>query len=402
MYSLYIYIYNKLNYIFIMISRHINKIINDSSVHHIQYNSDRIKLELVFKVGFLYENEYTYGLSHFLEHLMFSDTEKYNFNLFILELNKNNGWVYSYTTFYKTIFILDIPAKYFINFVPIFLNFFTNPVFNNSKIIKEKQVIYRELEKNKDDPIKFCQELGLKYLFKKTRLSKPFVGYKKNINNFNLNIVSNFYKSFYTNKNSFIVIYGGGYKDYFNIIKENFNLRNKSRLIKYKKENFNFDIVKTNSKIINNNWNSSYLGLFYKTVSLYDINKIIVSFIIFLLNYNNRLYYQLRFSDKLIYSFYLKDIYLKDTGYFCIIVNTSKLSFNKIIFIINNYINNLELLYEKELLEYKNEFRVKLIKDSLFDVTDEIVSENLNQINKDNLTKILRKYFKKHISIILN
>jgi len=134
-------------------------------VFHIKNNQKNIIVEIDVNAGFLSETHYDYGVAHILEHLIWDGSKNCPGEYVRQEIKKINGYYNSFTCPNKTSYLLLFPRKYFNRAIVLLSELLTKPDFNYENIAKEKQIVLRESEKLRSNPLKLCQEYGLKLLF---------------------------------------------------------------------------------------------------------------------------------------------------------------------------------------------------------------------------------------------
>jgi zinc protease len=92
------------------------------------------------------------GLSHVLEHMLFKGTATRGVAGIAQEVEANGGYINAYTTHDRTVYHIDIPSKNWRTAVDILADCMMNATIPEAELLKEKQVIHREMAMNQDDP----------------------------------------------------------------------------------------------------------------------------------------------------------------------------------------------------------------------------------------------------------
>ena len=168
------------------------------------------------------------GTAHFLEHQMFEEEGENAF----LKFAKLGSSINAYTSYNNTTYEV-ISSNYFKENLNLLLDYVQNPVFKDSSINKEKNIIASEIsmyENMPDSKLNF----GLEYILNKNDNHKYMIsGNKKDIEKINSNILYKTYNTFYNPSNMFIVITGKfNYLEALAIIKEN-QTKKKFNNVKY-------------------------------------------------------------------------------------------------------------------------------------------------------------------------
>lgn len=113
----------------------------------------------------------TYGMAHFLEHILAQRSKKYKkrcgFDIFV---NSNGGYSNAFTYYRRTEFELEMPAKKFLESVEGLFSSIFEPQFNSDDIKKEVGVISNERKQNYWFPSN--SEVG-KYMYTERMLFNP-------------------------------------------------------------------------------------------------------------------------------------------------------------------------------------------------------------------------------------
>src|SRR3989338_10527227 len=104
-----------------------------------QKNSSKsVALEVMVKAGSNYENKNIFGISHFLEHMLFEGTKKRPDSIIIAnEIEKYGAEFNAYTSSCRTAFFIKIINKRLDIALDILSDMFANSIFRQDKIEKE-------------------------------------------------------------------------------------------------------------------------------------------------------------------------------------------------------------------------------------------------------------------------
>jgi len=102
---------------------------------------------LTVNVGFLYDT--INGIAHFLEHMLFMGSKKYpKENEFSEYISSIGGLYNAFTSYDRTAYHFICSAEYFSNVFDIFINFFIEPLFDESSVAREINAVDAEHNKN--------------------------------------------------------------------------------------------------------------------------------------------------------------------------------------------------------------------------------------------------------------
>jgi len=161
------------------------------------------------KCGSITEQEYLgSGISHFIEHLLFTTTKKHStleISQKIRELGADmNGW----TSFENTAFYWILPSENIYKILPIVKEMIFEPAFNENEIKKEKEVILKEINMIQDSPDRFFDYLIFSSSYNNLYYKFPVIGYKDLFLKLKRDDILKYYKRMYNPNNIAIIIAG--------------------------------------------------------------------------------------------------------------------------------------------------------------------------------------------------
>src|SRR6266516_4726748 len=92
------------------------------------------------------------GLSHVLEHMLFKGTSTRPGARIDQEVQEAGGYMNAYTSFDRTVYHIDVPNSGATVAIDILCDIMQNATLPADEMVKEKQVIVREMDMNVDDP----------------------------------------------------------------------------------------------------------------------------------------------------------------------------------------------------------------------------------------------------------
>lgn len=148
------------------------------------------------------------GLSHLLEHMLFKGTPTRGASAFAQSIQDAGGYINAYTSFERTVYWIDIPAKG----VPVALDLLSDAVMNSTlpveEYVKEQEVIRREFAMGMDDPDRMSSQALFATAFREHPCQHPIIGYIDVFNALQRDEVMAYYKSRYVPNNMFFVVVG--------------------------------------------------------------------------------------------------------------------------------------------------------------------------------------------------
>src|SRR5882757_2958308 len=148
------------------------------------------------------------GLSHLLEHMLFKGTPTRGASAFAQSVQDAGGYINAYTSFDRTVYWIDIPAKG----VPVALELLADAVMNSTlpedEYVKEQEVIRREFAMGMDDPDRMSSHELFATAFQEHPYRHPIIGYLDVFNGLQRDEVMAYYKRRYVPNNMFFVVVG--------------------------------------------------------------------------------------------------------------------------------------------------------------------------------------------------
>lgn len=148
------------------------------------------------------------GISHLLEHMLFKGTPTRGASEFAQRIQAAGGYINAYTSFDRTVYWIDIPAKG----VPVALDLLTDAVMNSTlppdEYVKEQEVIRREFAMGNDDPDRVASQTLFATAFREHPYRHPIIGHLDVFNALSRDDVMAYYKARYIPNNMFFVVVG--------------------------------------------------------------------------------------------------------------------------------------------------------------------------------------------------
>ncbi|MHB8362295.1 MAG: M16 family metallopeptidase, partial [Patescibacteria group bacterium] len=190
----------------------ITKIVLDNNVRLIHCKiptSSFVTIEISVLAGSRNESDDEMGIAHFLEHTMFSGTDKRPNNKVIgFEIESLGGSMNAFTSEETTAYYIKIPYENFTKAFEILSDMFLHSNFNSSYLEIEKGVVKEELRMYEDTPQRDIFTLYNELLYKGTPLGRDIGGTVSSIDNITRAKVINFIKNNYYLNNIVISIVG--------------------------------------------------------------------------------------------------------------------------------------------------------------------------------------------------
>jgi len=175
-------------------------------------------LGIWLNVGSRFESPQIWGISHFLEHLVFKGTKKYSCQQIKESIEGVGGSLNGFTSEEATCYLVKIPATYVDMAVDILSDMVINPIVPAKEVEKERTVILEEIKMYKDLPQSYVHELLDSLLWPDQPLGMSVLGTNETVSNINRDQLLGYKEEYYTPEN--IVISAAGRMDHEQLVKK--------------------------------------------------------------------------------------------------------------------------------------------------------------------------------------
>ncbi|MGY8652181.1 MAG: M16 family metallopeptidase [Verrucomicrobiia bacterium] len=148
------------------------------------------------------------GLSHCLEHMLFKGTSTRGAGRIDQEVQEAGGYMNAYTSFDRTVYWIDAPNTGTSVIIDILCDIMQHASIPEEELIKEKQVILREMDMNQDDPSRRASRRLFETAYTRSSYRFTVIGYPDIFKEITREQVYAYYKAKYTPQNIFIVVAG--------------------------------------------------------------------------------------------------------------------------------------------------------------------------------------------------
>ena len=149
------------------------------------------------------------GISHLLEHMVFKGTDRFTGEALSQEVQAAGGQWNAYTSFDRTVYYIDGPAKSLDLFLSALIEMVFRPAFPENEYEKEKDVIRREIAMGLDDPDSVASQLLFRTSFQRDHRRHPVIGHLDLFNAISYEEMKTYHAAKYRTHNSFLVLSGG-------------------------------------------------------------------------------------------------------------------------------------------------------------------------------------------------
>lgn len=325
-------------------------------------NNDNIfSIQVYIPLGSIHEKKGQTGISHFLEHMKFKRTNKYqNKDLFLQELSSNSTLTNAYTTKDHTSYYIRTLDTQWKKVTELMYELIFNTKFNKKDIELEKKVILEE-KLTREGDLESINDIDIhsetSILDPKNPYSGRVIGKMSDIKKMTKSNLQNYNKKYI---NNYLIVISCTNKIKKNVKKLCLELFPDSTNKKEKElentKSFKYSLILRNLNLPQNN-----IFIAFKSFNEIDNNKYYLDFIeSFLANQRDSILFKKLRKDKgYVYGVQTFNESYKDYGCFRILISSDRNnSVNDILNIVFKELVNLKKngLTDKELVKYKKQF----------------------------------------------
>ena len=148
------------------------------------------------------------GLSHILEHMLFKGTTSRAPGVIASQVQDAGGYINAYTSYDRTVYWIDVPAKGVAKVVDILADAMMNATLPENEYAKEQEVIRREFAMGYDNPDRTSSLLMFRTAFHTSPFKEPVIGHLDIYNRLTRQDVLDYYKRRYVPNNLCFVVVG--------------------------------------------------------------------------------------------------------------------------------------------------------------------------------------------------
>ncbi len=167
-----------------------------------------VAIHVWFGVGSIYEKYDEKGMAHFLEHMLFNGSEKYEYGEIDRIIEGLGGEINAGTSKDYTFYHVEIASVYWKTALEVLYQLTMKPLLKEEAIEKEKEIVIEELRRGKDNPTTVLWETFEKTAYKVSPYRFPIIGFEETIRKFTREKLLEFYRNFYQPRNMAIVVVG--------------------------------------------------------------------------------------------------------------------------------------------------------------------------------------------------
>lgn len=148
------------------------------------------------------------GLSHVLEHMLFKGTTTRGSGRIDQEVQGAGGYMNAYTSFDRTVYYISVPNTGARIAIDILCDIFQNASLPADELVKELDVIRREMDMGQDDPGRRSSRRLFESAYSKSPYRFPVIGLPDLFNRVTRDHLLAYYQEKYAPNNCFLVVVG--------------------------------------------------------------------------------------------------------------------------------------------------------------------------------------------------
>jgi zinc protease len=161
------------------------------------------------KTGSLHEGEHLgAGLSHYLEHMLFKGTTRRQGREISATVQAHGGYINAYTTFDRTVYYIDLPSEHTAVAIDLLADAVLHSTLPAEEVVKEKDVILREIAMTKDDADNRLWDALFSNAFREHPYRQPIIGHRDIFAAVSRDDLMGYYQSRYVPNNLVVVVVG--------------------------------------------------------------------------------------------------------------------------------------------------------------------------------------------------
>lgn len=192
-------------------------------LHFIHNDSGVFILTIYIPSGSIYENigmfknKHVSGISHFIEHLLYKQTERYTGKQVLENFTKLGGFYNASTDKDQTMFYVKTLVENYALAIDLLYEVVMRPQFKTSDVLTERKVVLEELSQTKDDYDDVLYKGSINSILDKDNIyTSPVIGHKKDLIKVSNNTLWKYYREMFKD---FLIVVNCDVQ-YTNVVKE--------------------------------------------------------------------------------------------------------------------------------------------------------------------------------------
>ncbi|NGZ75454.1 M16 family metallopeptidase [Saccharibacillus alkalitolerans] len=273
------------------------------------------------KNGSRNESEADNGISHFIEHMLFKGTERYDARAIAEQFDAVGGNVNAFTSKEYTSYYAKVLDEHLPIAMDILADMFFNSKFDPEELSREKNVIFEEISMYLDDPDDLVHDLIVEAAYEGHPLAMPILGTQDHLAGMSSEDLRRFMHERYTVDNTIVAIAGNLGDNVLELLEQHFgSFARKGDVSPITEPSFGGGLVYRKKKTEQNHICMAFQGFGYDDPRQYAmalLNNSIGG------GMSSKLFQEIREKRGLAYSVYSYHSAHADSGYFTIYAGTA-------------------------------------------------------------------------------
>lgn len=172
-------------------------------------NTRVLALQMWVKTGSIDEGNYLgSGISHFVEHMVFKGTKSRTYADIFKETQAQGAKINAYTSFDRTVYTYDGSIDSFEKGLDILSDMLFHSTFPEEELVKEREVILREINMSNDDPDDRLSQILFETAFRQHPYRYPIIGIRNLFEKLTRDDLIRYWEARYTPNNVTLVLAG--------------------------------------------------------------------------------------------------------------------------------------------------------------------------------------------------
>ncbi len=148
------------------------------------------------------------GLSHYLEHMLFKGTTRRAGREISATVQAHGGGINAYTSFDRTVYYIDLPSEHTAVALEVLADAVLHSTLPSDEVVKERDVILREIAMTQDDPDNRFWEALFSTAFRDHPYRDPVIGHRETFATVTRDELVAYYRARYVPNNLVVVVVG--------------------------------------------------------------------------------------------------------------------------------------------------------------------------------------------------
>lgn len=319
-------------------------------------------LGIWIKHGSRHEPQHKNGLSHFIEHLFFQGTKKRTAKEISLEVDSIGGDLNAFTAREFTALYIKSLKNNLSKSIELITDIFSNPLFPEKEIEKERAIIMDEIRMINDNPEELVHDIFMEKSFDNS-LGLPILGKENTVKNINREDIIQCFRDYY-GANNCLISCAGNFE--INILIEELE-KNLTKRKAYQPSNKEKKIeFSSGIHVFQRDLSEVHLCLGFQAVPFKHKDRQAITLLNCIVggSVSSRLFQEIREKRGLAYNIYSFVSFYSDAGIFGIYTACEASKINKIIKIIISNLKKLNNIKEDELKRAKTQMISQILYSS--------------------------------------